>query len=87
MKDNEIAESVKWEAEQQIPFDVNSIELDYAVVNRDRADGKIDVLLVAAKKDAVIQKVDLLHEAGLEVKRWMFPVLQRIIFSNTTTKR
>jgi len=69
MKDNEIAESVKWEAEQQIPFDVNSIELDYAVVNRDRADGKIDVLLVAAKKDAVIQKVDLLHEAGLEVKK------------------
>ncbi|MCK4545505.1 type IV pilus assembly protein PilM [candidate division WOR-3 bacterium] len=69
MKRSEIAESIKWEAEQQIPFDVNSIELDYAVVNPDRPDGKMDVLLVAAKKDAILQKIDLLHEVGLDVKK------------------
>ncbi len=89
MKSNEIAESVKWEAEQQIPFDVNSIELDYAVVNPDRADGKMDVLLVAAKKDAVIQKVDLLHEAGLEVKKMdvsSFAVQNIFEFNNKEVK-
>lgn len=69
MKRSEIAESIKWEAEQQIPFDVNSIELDYAIVNPDRPDGKMDVLLVAAKKDAILQKIDLLHEVGLDVKK------------------
>ncbi|MGC4084232.1 MAG: pilus assembly protein PilM [Vicinamibacterales bacterium] len=52
MTEHELAESIAWEAEQYIPFDIQDVNLDYQVIDPAGADrnGTMDVLLVAAKK-------------------------------------
>ena len=51
MSDAELAESIYWEAEQYIPFDIQDVNLDYQILDKGGEPGKgtMDVLLVAAK--------------------------------------
>ena len=55
MTPEELDESIKWEAEQYIPFDVNDVYLDYQILASNAYDhsGPMDVLLVAAKNDMI----------------------------------
>jgi type IV pilus assembly protein PilM len=62
MSEAELAESIHWEAEQYLPFDVNTVNLDYVVLNSD-AD-TMDVLLVAAKKDRVADYTSIVAQLG-----------------------
>ena len=67
MTDTELAESIYWEAEQYIPFDIQDVNLDYQIVDRgDAAAGKatMDVLLVAAKKDKIADYTGVIAQAG-----------------------
>lgn len=51
MAEEELTESIRWEAESYIPFDIDDVFLDYQVLDEeDRGDGNMEVLLVAAKK-------------------------------------
>ncbi len=65
MTPTELEESIRWEAEQYIPFDVNEVNLDFQILQGGDADGQMDVLLVAAKKDLIDDYVNVLREAGL----------------------
>lgn len=62
----ELEDQVYWEAEQYIPFDMNEISLDFEVVQEDMGDGKMDILLVAAKKDFIDKRLATIKESGLE---------------------
>lgn len=62
----ELEDQVYWEAEQYIPFDMSEISLDFEVVQEDMGDGKMDVLLVAAKKDFIDKRLATIKDAGLE---------------------
>lgn len=64
----ELEDQVYWEAEQYIPFDMNEISLDFEVVQEDMGDGKMDVLLVAAKKDFIDKRLATIKESGLETE-------------------
>src|SRR5207249_6993768 len=67
MSDAELAESIYWEAEQYIPFDIQDVNLDYQILDRgDAASGKnnIDVLLVAAKKEKIADYTGVIAQAG-----------------------
>ncbi len=69
MTEDELAESIKWEAEQYIPFDINDVDIDFQILNSFvDADGKpqIDVLLAAVKKDKLSEYTSLVIEAGLK---------------------
>ncbi len=60
-----VAEQVKWEAEQYIPFDINEISLEhYILENRNNSDS-LEVLLVAAKQDFVFRSVETIESSGL----------------------
>jgi len=61
----EVEDQVYWEAEQYIPFDMKDISLDYEVVQEDMGDGKMDILLVAAKKDFIEKRLAPVKECGL----------------------
>ncbi len=61
----ELEESIRWEAEQYIPFDVNEVNLDFQILSQGE-DGQMDVLLVAAKKDLIDDYVNVMSEAGLQ---------------------
>src|ERR687887_303743 len=54
MSQEELDESIQWEAEQYIPFDVKDVNIDTQILTPDAdATGQMDVLLVAAKKDMI----------------------------------
>ncbi len=62
----ELEDQVYWEAEQYIPFDMQEISLDFDVVQEDMGDGKMDILLVAAKKDFIEKRLATVRECGLQ---------------------
>ena len=67
MDEDDLAGSIRWEAEQHIPFDAGDVSLDYQVLRAggDAADrASMDVLLVAAKKDKVAEWTDVISRAG-----------------------
>ena len=63
MTDAELAESIFWEAEQYIPFDIQDVNLDYQILNSG-ANGTMDVLLVAAKKEKIADYTGVISQAG-----------------------
>jgi type IV pilus assembly protein PilM len=63
MTDSELAESIQWEAEQYIPFDINDVNLDYVVLDSGAGD-TMDVLLVAVKKDRIADYTSVIVQAG-----------------------
>lgn len=66
MTDEELAESIKWEAEQYIPFSIDDVNVDFQRLGTGAAEGQADVLLVAVKKDKIHDYVNLVKEAGLD---------------------
>jgi len=65
MTDLELGESIAWEAEQHIPFDIQDVNLDYQILNAAAAPGgTMDVLLVAAKKDRIADYTGAIVQAG-----------------------
>ncbi len=61
---NELNESIMWEAEQYIPFDINDVKLDYEVLKPVPGTGTIEVLLVAVKKEKIDDHVNVVNLAG-----------------------
>jgi type IV pilus assembly protein PilM len=67
MTEAELAESIYWEAEQYIPFDIQDVNLDYQILNAGagaEAGGTMDVLLVAAKKEKIADYTGVISQAG-----------------------
>lgn len=70
MSREELVQSIQWEAEQYIPFNIHDVNLDYQIIplpagSKEEATDQMNVLLVAAKKDLVEDYAALLREAGL----------------------
>ena len=67
MTETELAESIYWEAEQYIPFDIQDVNLDYQILNAgtgEESAGTMDVLLVAAKKEKIADYTGVISQAG-----------------------
>jgi len=66
VKEPQARELMRWEAEQHVPFDMESVELDFQILDPD-ADGlEMSVLLVAAKRELIESKMRVLTDAGLD---------------------
>jgi type IV pilus assembly protein PilM len=62
----ELEESIQWEVEQYIPFDIKDVKIDFQVIGPLKEDpSKMDVLLVAVKTDLVNDYVSVIKDAGL----------------------
>jgi type IV pilus assembly protein PilM len=65
MSQEELAESIQWEAEQYIPFDINDVRMDYVILSEATpGEGQMDVLLVAVKRDKVNDYMSVISQAG-----------------------
>lgn len=65
MSEEELGESIQWEAEQYIPFDINDVRLDYVTLSGDDpTQEQMEVLLVAVKKDKVNDYHSVISQAG-----------------------
>lgn len=63
----ELADSIVWEAEQYIPFDIQDVNLDYQILDGGpgtEGRGSMEVLLVAAKKDRTAEFAGVVEAAG-----------------------
>jgi type IV pilus assembly protein PilM len=65
MPEQELKNALRWEAEEYIPFSIDEVNLDSVVLGPSASQGKVDVLLVSARKDLVNEHVQLIRAAGL----------------------
>ena len=65
VKEQQARELMRWEAEQHVPFDMESVELDFQILDPHGEGMEMSVLLVAAKRDLIEHKMQLLTDAGL----------------------
>lgn len=69
MEEKDLADSIQWEAEQYIPFDIEDVNLDFQILNRGVGDGtEMEVVLVAVKKDKIHDYTGLVAQADLDAK-------------------
>jgi type IV pilus assembly protein PilM len=66
MTESELEESIQWEAERYIPFDINDVNIDFHMLGSSSENADLmDVVLVAAKKDIINDYQSVIVEAGL----------------------
>src|SRR6201984_2073619 len=64
MSDQELAETIEKEAAQHIPFDLADVNLAYQILSDEVGSPQMDVLLVAVKKDKILNYTNVLSMAG-----------------------
>jgi type IV pilus assembly protein PilM len=64
MSEEELIDAIQSEASQHIPFDIAEVNLDHQTLETDPNTGNMDVLLVAAKKDKILNYTNVLSLAG-----------------------
>jgi type IV pilus assembly protein PilM len=67
MKEEELAGAAAFEAEKFMPFNINECVVDFHVLKAHERENKLDLVLVAAKKDYVEERIRLAEEAGFKV--------------------
>ena len=63
MSENELASVIQTEAAQHIPFDISDVSIDFQILS-DTGGPTMDVLLVAVKKDKILNYTNVLSLAG-----------------------
>jgi type IV pilus assembly protein PilM len=63
MPEDELEDAIRTEAQQHIPFEMSDVNLDYQVLSEANAP-QMDVLLVAVKKDKILNYTNALQLAG-----------------------
>jgi len=66
MNKAQLENAMIFEAERYIPFNVSEVILDFIILD-DAAEGQMNVLLAAAKRDFIQSQVDLFRKIGLNV--------------------
>lgn len=61
----EAEQAILFETEQRAPFDVDDVSLDYHVIKTDDEINKMEVLLVAARKEYLKMYLELIEDCGL----------------------
>ena len=64
MSEGELADGITAEAAQHIPFDISDVNLDFEILNPEGSGPQMDVLLVAVKKDKILNYTNVLSLAG-----------------------
>lgn len=62
---DQMEQTILWEAGRQIPFDIEDVRLDYQVLDEGIKSDQMSVLLVAAKKEMIDDYKAVIEEAGL----------------------
>ena len=56
---------IRWEAEQHVPFDMEGVQLDFQILDPHGTSPQMSVLLVAAKREVIDLKLNILADAGV----------------------
>jgi len=67
MTEKELSESIDWEVERYLPFDLSEVNIDYHVLKSDESKNQMDVLIAAVKKDTIEEYLSVVSEAGFKL--------------------
>jgi len=67
MTDDELKSAIKFEAEKFIPFNINDCVLGFQTLRKEERENKLSVLLVAAKKGYIEERIALVESCGFSV--------------------
>jgi type IV pilus assembly protein PilM len=86
LKDSEILDALRFEAETFVPYPLNDVSIDYDVIEKDDA-GRLTVFVVAAKNDLIQNYVKVFKSFGLELMAMESPsiALGRVIKNSVKT--
>ncbi len=65
MSEADAREVIRWEAEQHVPFDMENVQLDFQILDPEGTGPQMRVLLVAAKRELIENRMSLLADAGI----------------------
>jgi type IV pilus assembly protein PilM len=65
LPEEDASEAIYWEAEQHVPYDINDVSLDFQILGVDIGPKQMQVLLVAAKREMILNLIEIIREAGL----------------------
>ncbi len=65
MTDKELREAIPWELEQYIPQSIDDVNYDFQILPGETAEGNMEVLIVAAKKDIANSYMNVVTDSGL----------------------
>ena len=82
LKDSEIMDALKFEAETFVPYPLDEVSIDYEVIEKDDA-GRLTIFVVAAKNKLIQAYVKLFKSLGLELVALESPsiALRRVVKS------
>ncbi len=61
----EAEQAILFETEQRAPFDIDDVSLDYHIISTNDEENKMDVLLVAARREYLAMFLELIQDCGL----------------------
>ena len=67
MDDNALKSAIRYEAEKFIPYNIGDCIIDFQTLRKDDKENKLSILLVAAKKEYVQEKIKVVEKAGFSV--------------------
>ena len=68
MDESALKSAIRYEAEKFIPYNITDCVIDFQTLKKDDKDNKLSILLVAAKKDYVQEKIRTVERAGFSIK-------------------
>lgn len=66
LKDSEIMDALRFEAETFVPYPLEEVSIDYEIIERDDA-GRLTIFVIAAKNDLILSYVKMFKSLGLEL--------------------
>lgn len=86
LKDSEIMDALKFEAETFVPYPLEEVSIDYEVIEKDDA-GRLSVFVIAARNDLINEQVKLFKSLGLELVALESPAvaLRRVVKNGIKT--
>ena len=66
LKDNEIMDALRFEAETFVPYSLDSVSIDYEIIEKDDA-GRLTIFVIAAKNEIINNYIKLFKSIGLEL--------------------
>lgn len=68
MTKEDLSSAIRFEAEKFIPFNINDCITDFQILRKDDHENKLEILLVAVKKEYVEERIRLVEAAGFSVR-------------------
>lgn len=86
LKDSEIMDALKFEAETFVPYSLDEVSIDYEVIEKDEV-GRLTIFVIAARNDLINEQIKLFKSLGLELIALESPsvALRRVIKNSVKT--